>query len=62
MPSPTDPADPSFEDASARLDEGLRSCRAILLGYRVLLSGDGNAEPAQAGFNDDDDADEENAA
>ena len=40
MPSPEDPEEQNFEDESARLDEGLKSCRAVLSGYRALLSGD----------------------
>ena len=62
MTSPTDPHESNFEDASSRLDEGLRSCRAVLSGYRALLTGDGLGEAAHAGLNDDDAADQETAA
>ena len=50
MPSPTDPNDSNFEDATSRLDEGLRSCRAIVSGYRMLLACDGREEAGEAGF------------
>lgn len=40
MPHATDPEDPDFDEASSKLDEGLRSCRAVLSGYRALLSQD----------------------
>jgi hypothetical protein len=33
-----DPVEPEFNDASLRLNEGLRSCRAVLSSYRVLLT------------------------
>ncbi|HEX6741636.1 MAG TPA: hypothetical protein VF079_07575 [Sphingomicrobium sp.] len=31
---------PDFEQASSTLDEGLKSCRAVLQNYRELLVGD----------------------
>src|SRR5437868_6618681 len=40
VPSPTDPNDEKFEDASSQLSEGLKSCRAVVSGYRALLVGD----------------------
>jgi hypothetical protein len=42
------PVEPEFSDASLRLNEGLRICRAVLSNYRVLLSGH------RVGANDDD--------
>jgi len=48
--SPTDPHESNFEHASSRLDEGLRSCRAVLSNYRSLLAGDGNEESGQSPF------------
>ena len=54
MPSPTDPNDEKFEDATSQLNEGLKSCRAVVSGYRALLVGDAS--------NETDDGDEEAAA
>jgi len=54
VPSPTDPNDEKFEDASSQLSEGLKSCRAVVSGYRALLVGDAG--------NETDDGDEEAAA
>jgi hypothetical protein len=50
LPSPTDPSDEDFDHASDRLDEGLKSCRAVVSGYRLLLVGDGRDEGSPAGF------------
>jgi hypothetical protein len=54
-----DPNDQSFDAASWQLNEGLRSCRAVVSGYRVLLSGNGGEELGQAGFSPTSDTDEE---
>jgi hypothetical protein len=56
---PNDSNHQSFDEVSWQLNEGLRSCRAVVSGYRVLLSGDGDEEPGQAGFNRSGGADEE---
>lgn len=37
MSEPGNPQSVDFEETSSRLGEGLRSCRAVLSGYRVLL-------------------------
>ena len=37
MPANAD--DQHFEDASSQLNDGLKSCRAVISGYRTLLSG-----------------------
>jgi hypothetical protein len=39
VPEPTNPDKVDVEEASSRLDEGLRSCRAVVSGYRALLGG-----------------------
>jgi hypothetical protein len=54
--APNDPNDQNFDDASWQLSEGLRSCRAVVSGYRALLSGDGAEVSGQAGFNKSGDA------
>jgi len=33
-----EPGDRDFRQASSKLDEGLRSCRAVLSGYRALFA------------------------
>jgi hypothetical protein len=33
-----EPRDREFEHASSKLDEGLKSCRAVLSGYRALFA------------------------
>ena len=47
----TDPDNANPENASWRLDEGLRSCRTVVSNYRALLA-DGDGE--QAGSTDAD--------
>ena len=49
MPPHTDPDEANPEDASWRLDEGLRSCRTVVSNYRALLA---NGESEQAGSTD----------
>ena len=49
MTDPIDPEDQNFEDASSQLDESLKSCRAVVSGYRALLLGKGD-EPIEAGI------------
>ena len=61
MTADGNPNEQNFEDASAQLNEGLRSCRAVTSGYRALLSDEGREEPAQTFFNDIGDAGEEAA-
>jgi len=41
-----------FEQASTRLDQGLKNCRTVLESYRVMLTGQNDgaaAEPLAAG-------------
>ena len=40
MPIPTRPGDDRFDVANSRLEDGLRSCRAVLSNYRMLLGND----------------------
>ena len=46
MNTADNPNEQNFEEASAQLDEGLRSCRAVISGYRALLSDEGGAVEA----------------
>jgi hypothetical protein len=41
MPFSSDSGEERFDAASSRLNDGLRSCRAVLSNYRALLAGDG---------------------
>jgi hypothetical protein len=50
--SPTRPGDENFVTASSQLNDGLKSCRAVLSNYRSWLAGDGAGEGSQAGFNE----------
>ena len=59
MPTPIDPGDEDFSAASSRLNDGLRSCRAVLSTYRSLLGGDGDEPMDQGGFNETAEAGEE---
>ena len=47
MTSPTGPGDENFVAASSQLNDGLKSCRAVVSNYRSLLAGEsaGEAEP-----------------
>ena len=36
-----------FEQASTRLDQGLKNCRTVLESYRVMLTGQNDAVAAQ---------------
>ena len=38
-----------FEEASSRLGEGLKSCRAVLSGYRALLGASADGDDVNAG-------------
>ena len=44
MPPHNDPANESFGATQARLNDGLKSCRAVLSNYRTLLAHDGDDE------------------
>jgi len=57
----TNPNDQNFEDASSQLNEGLRSCRAVISGYRALLSGEDGGEVTHGPVNDIEAAGEEAA-
>lgn len=39
VPEPSDPDRPDVEEANNRLNDGLKICRAVLTGYRALLTG-----------------------
>jgi len=60
--TPADSNDQNFEDASSQLNEGLRSCRAVISGYRTLLSGEDGGEAERGPFNDIEASGEEEAA
>jgi hypothetical protein len=40
VPDTSPPPDGDFKKASSNLDQGLKSCRAVISGYRALLAGD----------------------
>ena len=44
------PGDENFDTANARLNDGLKSCRAVLSNYRALLVGDGEGQRGETGF------------
>ena len=48
MSEPINPKSVDFEEASLRLGEGLKSCRAVLSDYRALLGGPTESEGANA--------------
>ena len=50
MPPDHGPRDESLDATHARLNDGLKSCRAVLSNYRTLLAGDGEDEQGHAGF------------
>jgi len=50
MASFADPHDEKSEQASCHLEEGLRSCRAVLSSYRALLARDSHDDQSEAGF------------
>ena len=58
MPANAD--DQHFEDVSSQLNDGLKSCRAVISGYRTLLSGEDGRE--RLGAYDAVDSGEEEAA
>jgi hypothetical protein len=49
VPRHNDLVDENFDAANARLNDGLKSCRAVLSNYRALLA-DGESEHGRAGF------------
>jgi hypothetical protein len=59
--SPIDPVDEDFNAASSRLNDGLRSCRAVLSNYRSLLAGDADEVMGRAGFSETGDVREHSA-
>ena len=50
MTSLTGPGEENFVAASSQLNDGLKSCRAVVSNYRSLLAGESAGEPYQAGF------------
>jgi hypothetical protein len=46
MSSGIDPREADIEKASEELSDGLRACRSMLNDYRVALTGEAGAEPA----------------
>ena len=61
MTSPTRPGDENFVAANSQLNDGLKSCRAVLSNYRSLLAGESVGE-ADAESPETDEADEEPSA
>lgn len=57
MPGKNNQRDGDFEEASSQLDEGLKSCHAVISGYRTLLTPDqdgGSKDPESAKVDDAD--------
>ena len=52
MPPHTDHGDETLEAANASLNDGLKSCRAVLSNYRTLLAGESDDEHGSAEFNE----------
>jgi len=46
---PNNPQSVDFEEASSKLGEGLKSCRAVLSGYRALLGGSADSDEVNGG-------------
>lgn len=58
MTNPIDPTEDNFDEANAQLNDGLKSCRAVVSNYRALLAGDADGEPESSwGSNIDSDRD-----
>ena len=47
VPETEKPREDDFEEASNRLNDGLRNCRAVVSGYRTLLGADQPNGPAK---------------
>jgi hypothetical protein len=47
VPERNNPDDPEFEKASSTLNEGLKSCRAVVRNYRALFSEESSAPAEQ---------------
>ena len=47
--SPTGTGDENFVAASSQLNDGLKSCRAVVSNYRSLLAGESVGEPDPVG-------------
>ncbi len=53
MPERDEPRQDNFEEASAQLSEGLKSCRSVLNDYRAIISGEpghNDNEETEAGY------------
>jgi hypothetical protein len=55
----TGPGEKNFVAASSQLNDGLKSCRAVVSNYRSLLVGETAGEPDQAAFIETGDGDED---
>ena len=44
MPNGDAPREAEFDEASAQLNDGLRTCRAVINDYRAMLTGERGAE------------------
>ncbi len=49
MSEPSNQKSVDLEEESSKLDEGLRSCRAVLSGYRTLLGGSTDSNEVGSG-------------
>jgi hypothetical protein len=62
VPGTINQNDNDFEEASCQLDEGLKSCRAVVSGYRALLTPEEEAVEKDAESAKPDGADESPSA
>jgi hypothetical protein len=56
------PRDEEFEETSTQLSDGLKSCHAVVSGYRALLGSDQNDEAAPGETSGDEPRDGEGRA
>ena len=56
MPNEQRPSDAELDELSAKLNEGLKTCRSMVENYRAMLSGNESVpanDPQEAGASDD---------
>ena len=57
--SQSGPGDDNFVATSSQLNDGLKTCRAVLSNYRSLLADETGGDADQAGFNETSDGDDD---
>ena len=56
MPNEQRPSDAELDELSAKLNEGLKTCRSMVENYRAMLSGNESVpanDPEESGASDD---------